>query len=280
MELFIIIFFVILGALIGSFLNVVILRYNTGKGIDGRSACFACAKTLEWYELIPVFSYLFQKGKCRKCKSSISRQYILVEILTAALFAFIAGRILLPLYEAYTVITILNIVITLAASCLLIVIYMYDLRHKIIPDAFSYGFAFMALMRLVLYYQTNIFSMPGILDLIAGPLIALPFVLVWLISKGTWMGLGDAKLAIGIGWFLGLAGGVSALCLAFWIGAVVSIAVLIWTKYRANHAKGKSNLSMKTEVPFAPFLIIGLFIVYFFPMDIFHFNTFLSFISL
>lgn len=273
MELFIIIFFAILGALIGSFLNVVILRFNTGKGIDGRSGCFTCGKTLHWYELVPIVSYLVQQGKCRGCKSSVSRQYILVEFFTGLLFALISARVLLPIVETYSVVTILNLIIALTAVSVLMVIFVYDLRHKIIPDIFSYSFAFLALARLVLYYQTYIFSFPGILDLLAGPIVALPFALIWYFSKGAWMGFGDAKLALGIGWFLGLVGAVSALCLAFWVGAVVSVGLLVVQKYLP---RSKKSLSFTSEVPFAPFLIIGLLIVYFFPLDIFHLKTFIS----
>ena len=202
-------------------------------------------------------------------------QYILVEAGTALLFGLVACRILLPFNDIYTAVTVLNIIISLSSVSILMVIFVYDLRHKIIPDVFSYGFAFLALMRLVLFYQTSLFSFPGIFDFLAGPLVALPFALIWYLSKGTWMGLGDAKLALGIGWFLGLAGAVSALCLAFWIGAVISIGLLCIQRYM----KAKFQLSFSSEVPFAPFLIIGLLIVYFFPMDIFYLHTFLAFLS-
>jgi leader peptidase (prepilin peptidase) / N-methyltransferase len=276
MELYIIFFFGILGVIIGSFLNVVILRFNTGKGIDGRSACFSCAKTLSWYELIPVASYLFQHGKCRGCKSSISIQYILVELATAVLFALVAARILLPMSDTYEITSIMNLFVTLTAVSLLMVIFVYDLRHKIIPDILSFGFAFLALMRLVLYYQEYLFTFPGTLDLLAGPLVALPFALIWLLSKGTWMGLGDAKLALGIGWFLGFSGAISALCLAFWIGAAVSVGLLLLQR---RSSKKRGRLSMKSEVPFAPFLVLGLLIIYFFPMDLFHVKTLLSLIT-
>lgn len=273
MELFIIIFFAILGALIGSFLNVVILRFNTGKGINGRSGCFTCGKTLHWYELVPIVSYLVQQGKCRGCKSSVSIQYILVEFFTGLLFALISARVLFPLVDTYSAVTIINLIIALTAVSVLVVIFVYDLRHKIIPDIFSYGFAFLALARLVLYYQSYIFAYPGILDLLAGPIVALPFALIWYFSKGAWMGFGDAKLALGIGWFLGLVGAVSALCLAFWVGAVVSVGLLVVQKYLPG---SKRSLLFTSEVPFAPFLIIGLLIVYFFPLDIFYLKTFIS----
>ncbi len=267
MDILIIIFFGILGAIIGSFLNVVILRYNTGKGIGGRSGCFTCGKDLRWYELVPVVSYLIQRGRCIGCKSGISKQYPLVEIGTAVLFALISYRILLPLDDFYPVIQVLNLFVTLVSASVLVIIFVYDYRHKIIPDMLSFLFALLSLMRLTLYYRETLFQFPFVMDLLAGPLVALPFVLIWYFSKGKWMGLGDGKLALGIGWFL-------ALCLAFWIGAVVGVALIAIQKYLSR----KRRLTFKSEIPFAPFMILGLLIVYFFPMDLFHINTFLQII--
>src|SRR3989344_1792899 len=80
------IFVFILGTIIGSFLNVVILRYNTGSSIQGRSGCMSCGKPLVWYELFPVLSFLFLLGRCGGCKSRISAQYPLVELLTGIIF--------------------------------------------------------------------------------------------------------------------------------------------------------------------------------------------------
>jgi prepilin signal peptidase PulO-like enzyme (type II secretory pathway) len=272
MTLFIIIFFGILGALIGSFLNVVILRYNTGMGIGGRSGCFSCGKVLAWFELVPIFSFLIQKGKCLGCKSSISSQYPLVEGVTAFLFASIAYVNLVPFYTSYNIYQIVDLFLVLAVVSILVVVFVYDLRHKVIPDALSFSFAFFAIVRLVFHEQWVFFHFPYILNFLAGPILALPFVLVWYFSKGKWMGLGDGKLALGIGWFLGFSAGLSAVCLAFWIGTVVSLGLIVTQKF----LKKKNMLTLKSEIPFAPFLIIGLLIVYFFPIDIFHINAFLS----
>jgi prepilin signal peptidase PulO-like enzyme (type II secretory pathway) len=93
----------------------------------------------------------------------------------------------------------------------------------------------------------------------AGPIIALPFVLLWLVSKGTWMGLGDGKLSIGIGWLLGLNGGINAVILAFWIGAVVSLIWLFMTF---------KKFKPRTEIPFGPYLILGLYLVLLFKITV------------
>ena len=82
MSYLVIAFLFILGTLLGSFLNVVILRYHTGMGLGGRSMCMSCGKKLHAHELIPLFSYLLQRGKCRSCKSSLSIQYPIIEALS------------------------------------------------------------------------------------------------------------------------------------------------------------------------------------------------------
>ncbi|MEI7463154.1 MAG: hypothetical protein WCK03_02025, partial [Candidatus Taylorbacteria bacterium] len=100
---------------------------------------------------------------------------------------------------------------------------------------------------------------PSISAFIAGPLLALPFALLWLISKGTWMGLGDAKLVLGIGWFTGIGMGINAVILSFWIAAFVSIIWLFITYGR---------FKAKTEIPFGPYLILGMYLVLIFKIQI------------
>jgi prepilin signal peptidase PulO-like enzyme (type II secretory pathway) len=243
----------VFGAVVGSFLNVVSLRFNTGMGVNGRSKCMSCGETLTWKELIPLFSFAIQKGACRKCKSKISWQYPLVEFLAGAVFVLIF--MLFPPVSALTAFTTLIYVI---ATCILIVISVYDIKHKIIPDQFVYSFAAIALLGQFVG-GTSWFHVPTLPTLLAGPLLAAPFAFLWLVSKGTWMGLGDAKLMLGIGWLLGLNGGANALILAFWIGAAISVAWLLVT-YRKFKAK--------TEIPFGPYLIIGMYIVLFFNIHV------------
>jgi prepilin signal peptidase PulO-like enzyme (type II secretory pathway) len=241
------------GVIIGSFLNVVSLRFNTGVGIGGRSKCMNCGSTLTWKELIPLFSFLFQKGKCKECKSNISWQYPLVEFLTGIIFVLILVQ-----FPPTSPTTAVTTVLYLIASCLLIVMTVYDIKHKILPDPFVYTFATIALITLFVG-GTSWFHTPSFSQLIAGPLLALPFALIWLFSKGTWMGLGDAKLVVGIGWMLGIAGGLNALILAFWIAAAVSVTWLLIT-YR--------KLKPRTEVPFGPYLILGMYLVLLFHVTV------------
>jgi prepilin signal peptidase PulO-like enzyme (type II secretory pathway) len=163
----------ILGLIIGSFLNVVILRWNTGWSISrGRSKCFSCGKTLSWYELIPLFSFLIQKRKCRGCESKISWQYPTVELATGILLPatfMMSGEYLSVFF------------LTAVAVCLYIVMFVYDMRHKIIPDFFSYSVALIALLIIALEWYFL-----GFIDLgkiIAGPILFLFFYFFWFVSR-------------------------------------------------------------------------------------------------
>jgi leader peptidase (prepilin peptidase)/N-methyltransferase len=155
-------------------------------------------------------------------------------------------------------------VLYLFITALLIVITVYDIKHKIIPDPLSYAFAVVAFIGLFFGEGgatggSSLFHIPLLINLLAGPLCALPFVILWGVSRGTWMGLGDAKLMLGIGWTLGFVAAVSAMILAFWIGAVISVGWMLITFHRV---KGHY------EVPFAPYLILGMYIVLLFGISV------------
>lgn len=247
------IFSFILGTIIGSFLNVVALRYNTGMTLRGRSKCFSCGKNLEWHELVPILSFFYQGGECKKCKSKISWQYPLIEILAGVLFILIFYY-----FPPTSLQASFNTVFYLFITSLLLVITIYDIKHKIIPDPIVYLFASVAFLKLFVAPDLTFF-VPSIGDIISGPLLASPFFFIWLFSKGKWMGLGDAKLTLGIGWVLGFAAGLSAVILAFWIGAIVSV-IWIYIVFR----KFKS----KQEIPFGPYLILGMYLVLFFGISV------------
>ena len=261
------IFVFIFGTIVGSFLNVVVLRYNTGvSATKGRSFCFSCGKKLGPLELIPVLSFLFQGGKCAGCQSKISWQYPVVEILTGLLFVVVfmkyLGLVGLIFNSWY-------ILISLIVIALLISITVYDIKHKIIPDGLVITFWILSLLKIA----TDFFLMSAtpaeikshvIWYLIAGPLLAAPLFFIWLFSKGRWMGLGDPKLVLGIGWFLGPIMGLSAVILGFWTGAIYGLILMVLSKFNWHGLK----IDGKTEVPFAPFLVLGFLLVFFFGWDI------------
>jgi leader peptidase (prepilin peptidase)/N-methyltransferase len=257
------------GTAIGSFLNVVIFRHNTGMTLLGRSFCFSCRKELLWHDLMPLMSFLLLRGKCRFCKSKISGQYAAVEAVAGAVFALVlwkAGGVQFldaAFLQPGGFVHFLDISFSFVLWSILIIIGVYDLRHKIIPDFFAYSFAALALTKLVFLPQTFLFT-PSLWDFLAGPILALPFALLWLVSRGRWMGFGDAKLTLGLGWFLGIQAGFVALILAFWIGSLVGVALILIGKLMRSSLFSK-RVTMKSEIPFAPFLILGLFLAYFFP---------------
>ena len=277
MNAFYTIFAFLLGLGIGSFLNVVAFRYNTGLSFArGRSKCFSCGKTLYWYELVPLASFFIQKGKCRGCGSKLSLQYPVVELLTGIVFAGIFQKF----YSEGLSAPILLVVAVYFAVIwsILIVILVYDARHKIIPDGLAFAFAGLVFAKLFITVSAASFSfyIPELSSLLAGPIVALPFFFLWLVSSGRWMGLGDAKLALGIGWLLGIVYGFSAVILAFWIGAAVGLLLILLNtlgkKNRLAHkmivSLGSPNFILKSEIPFAPFLILGIAIVFFLGIDV------------
>ncbi len=280
--------FFLFSLILGSFLNVVIYRYNTGLSIaKGRSKCFSCGRDLESKDLIPVISYIFYKGRCRTCKSRISIQYPLVELLTASMLTAIFAKYLVlgglmmdPTNVYYWCTLLVDCIIT----ALLICIAVYDLRHKIIPNGLVYTAALLALVKMIAFiWVEHLMGMDLFLGLVAGPLIAAPFALLWLVSGGRWMGLGDAKLALVIGWMLGISQGFTALIYSFWIGTVVILGgiflgeaidafttknnalgiKLFGGKLSASFRRVFPKMGLRTEIPFGPFMIIALYVVYF-----------------
>lgn len=250
------IFVFVLGLIIGSFLNVVILRMNTGRSIaTGRSMCARCSRPLRWFELVPVFSFLFLRGKCRTCRTSISFQYPVVELVTGVFFVLLYIKI--PLLAGFTALSWLAFLFYAVIGAMLIVLSVYDVRHKILPDTMMYPFLFITVLGVVIH-ASIVPSFDGMRALFEGVLVGLPLFIIWAVSRGRMMGFGDVKLMLGLGWILGLSFGMSGLILAFWIGAVFSLFLIA-----LSHGYG-----MKSQVPFGPFLILGAFIAGFWQITV------------
>jgi len=271
----------VLGAIIGSFLNVVSLRYNTGRTVGGRSSCPVCGKHLPWYELIPVLSFFFLHGRCSKCSAKISWRYPLVELGTAFLFliswavAFPGGLVNALGSSTALMQGLIAFLLLCVGWSILVVIFVYDSRHMVIPDGLSFSFAIVGLVHLLVTAAetlpggiAGLFTWPYYLDLLAGPILFIPFWLIWKLSKGKWIGLGDGKLAWGIGWFLGLAGGLSAITFGFWIGAVIALLLLAFQNISGRAAWGK-KLSLQSALPLGPFLILGTITAFMLASDLF-----------
>jgi prepilin signal peptidase PulO-like enzyme (type II secretory pathway) len=131
----------LLGLIVGSFANVLILRYGTGRGMGGRSSCPSCGRALRWFELIPVASFLFQRERCRACGGRISPQYVIVELVFGFLFALSA---LYTMGFVHFGAGYEFLLAGWASSFLLVSIAVYDLKHFIIPDGMAYAFMVVA----------------------------------------------------------------------------------------------------------------------------------------
>ena len=259
--LFVTIFFVF-GVIIGSFLNVYLYRLHTGKSLMGSSHCLSCGSPLKAYELVPLLSYLALRGRCRKCNSHIPKRYILVELLTGLLFVGVA-------LVAADILSLLHLLFFVSV---LVVIAVYDIYHFVIPDELVGALAVSAMTYkfylMIVGYPVQAFWF----DVAAALLASLFLMSLWRFSKGTWIGFGDVKLVIPLALWVGYQSAFSMVVMAFWIGAAVGILSIVSYKlYRRGQPHLRllpQELTMKSAIPFAPFLILGYLTVLFFGIDV------------
>lgn len=252
------------GAIIGSFLNVVIYRLHTGHSMNGRSHCMSCGKVLAWYELFPVLSYIALRGSCRGCASYIPSRYLVVEVLSGSLFVLVWN-----LFSTQPFLLAFNFV--LVSVCM--VMLVYDIRHMIIPDELTIAVGAIACIFIgYAIFQGSEYTVIATHGM-AGACATLFFWGLWYISKGRWIGFGDVKLAFPFGFMVGLEGVFSVVVLSFWIGAVISLT-LLGLERLSKRGKVRlhflsSPITIKSEVPFAPFFITGFLLVHLIHADIF-----------
>lgn len=232
-----------LGAIIGSFANVVALRLHTGRPIvSGRSQCASCGTVLTWYELIPFFSYLFARGKCKTCHSHVSIRYFLVESMFALFF------ILFFLKESMTVLLVISLVFVTLVG----IMVLYDMAHTIIPTELLYPSVLLA--GLIVFLRLG-FSQQFLFSLAGAAGTALFIFALWFFSRGRAMGFADVPFTFMMALFVGYQLALSGLLLSFYLGAGSGIILLL---YRRKHR------TMEREMPFAPYLALGFLCVYLF----------------
>ena len=233
-----------IGLIVGSFLNVVILRGAKGEPLTGRSRCDVCGHTLSVSELIPVASFVIQKARCRSCGTALSWQYPLVEFATALLYAVAAWFFLRESGPEPAALLMLGA--TYLGIAAFVVIMVADIRFQIIPNG-----AVLTLLILGIFESIarHAFFSDGAWAL--G--IALFFAAMWLVSKGRWLGLGDAKLTLATSILVGFPASLAAFLFSFWLGGVAAVPMLILGR------KG-----MKSRIPFGPFILAGTIGAYFF----------------
>lgn len=241
------------GLLIGSFLNVVILRFDDLLTIaQGRSHCPNCKTTLAWYDLIPLLSFIVLWGKCRNCQKPISYQYPAVELATGLLFAAGYGLIFsagLPLTDA-----ILTFIFYIIAVAAMVVIFCHDAYEMMIPDLMSY-ILILAALGFGWFYTHNIVT-----TFYGGLIGVIPIALLVYPSRGKWMGEGDVKLAFGLGLLVGSPAAIVFLVAAFFSGAAFGLIIIGLSK----------RFGLKSAVPFGPFLILGAIIALFYGSSLIH----------
>lgn len=237
----------LLGLIIGSFLNVLIIRGAAGERITGRSHCRSCFQKLSTVDLIPVFSFLFQKGRCRYCGTAFSKQYILVELATALSFVLVFNY----LQNGYfNLIFFLQLAEFTSAVCAGIVVFVSDWRYKIIPNGAVLVIFLAGFLRT---WQQSNFQFNSDFKYNAGSALVFMIILglLWLLSQGAWMGLGDVKLIPATSVFLGFPASLTAFLFSFWLGGLYGIILLL---------SGKQKL--KSQIPFGPFIIMASVIAY------------------
>ena len=235
-----------MGACLGSFANVCIYRLpKTKQIISGRSFCPKCKKKINWYDNLPIISFLFLSGKCRKCKKVIPLRYLIVELITGISFLLIYLN-----FENLYTITFLSIL-----SLILIMIFFIDLENFIIPDSLNFIIMGLALLKNFLpNFNTSLIH--EINQSIIGGMVG--YLSIWLIiylyktfKKIDGMGFGDAKLMAGIGLLFGWQSIPFILFVSSILGLIFVVPSLI-----------KKQKTMRTEIPFGPFIIAACLIYF------------------
>ena len=241
------IFIFIIGLVIGSFLNVCIYRLPCKESIlYPPSHCLKCGNPIKWFDNIPLISYLLLKGRCRSCREPISFQYPLVEVMTGFLFLFAFLHYSLNSF----IIPIFPLLKDLILISFLIPIFFIDLKYQIIPNSLSYPLIISGI--ILSFPQRALFSSAIGIGIGGGILFLIYFIGSYFLKEES-MGIGDIKLSIGIGAFLGGEKTLLFLFLSFIIGGIFAAIFLLL------HLKKK-----RERIPFAPFLAISALISIFF----------------
>lgn len=243
----------IFGSAIGSFVQVIVTRLGVSSIVNSRSKCLHCGKVLSWKELFPVLSYVLLRGRCKSCDSKYGTEHLIIEIIFGLIFVLIYKFILLGQidlnHQLFWLVYYTLFFISLG------VVALYDLKHKVMPMGYFILFFVLSILELLLQYQSN-----GNVAIFFSPLIvAFPFLLLFIVSRGKWLGFGDVLMLIAVGAFFPLLQGITVFFFSVWIGAIVGITLKIINK----------NVQMKTEIPFIPFIAVSVIIVLFLDIDIF-----------
>lgn len=240
------IFFV--GASFGSFLSVVTARLGQREGIiAGRSECPECHKVLKWYDLIPVFSFLLLRRRCRYCKHPIPWSYLVLEI--------IAGSSLVALFLQSGDDFSLELLFFAGMILGFLALFFFDFKHFLLPDRITFP-----LIGVAFLYRTVATPEMLVNTVVTGFVLAMLFAILYVVSDGTWIGFGDVKLMVLLGLVFGYPVGALVVILSIWLAAIVGIAMLLMGK-----------ATSQTALPFGSFLtcVAVLCIIFYHESEIF-----------
>jgi len=240
----------VFGALLGSFLNVLIYRIPKEEDfVFTRSYCPKCKKKIQWFENIPMLSFIFLKGKCSKCKSKISLKYFFVELATA-----MASLYLFP--KEITHYTLALYGFFLSIFCVFIVHFFIDLKYKILPDSLNFYLACLFLVYGILFFSWKHWLLGGLVGL------CFPLLITWLfylVRGKIGLGGGDIKLYAALGLYLGPMGILQNIFLSCFMGSIIGIGLILFKVIKRDY-----------PIPFGPFIIIISFVQIFFPKVLFY----------
>ncbi len=275
-----VVFGFILGSVLGSFVKAVADRSLTKDSFIGRSYCPQCRKTLRWYDLFPVASYLILKGRCRDCQKKIPLEYFLIELLMGVVTGYLFFQFIPPnfldLNWQRQILTVGDLLFKVFIAGVLIAALLTDVKKGLIPDRITLPAALIAFIYLLLssvfkgvvlyqslvvhplgkyllppqsdyYYRTLFLDItPLWAGLISMVIVVLFFGAIILLTRGRGMGGGDLKLGLLIGLGFGFPNSLMVLLLSFVYGSVVAVGLLLFGKKKFGHT-----------VPFGPFLTLG-----------------------
>lgn len=243
----------IYGASLGSFVQVVVGRLHVAPIMKGRSKCLSCGEALRVSDLVPLFSCLFLRGRCRYCKAPFGFSSVVVEAIFGISFLLLYQCVLRG--QATLLMSVAWLVYYTTLFAILGVIALYDRAHSYIPARFLLGFLLLSGMMFIV----RLFGSVDIVTLLSPVIVASPFFIVWLITKKKGLGFGDIIMFFGIGAFFGVSQGFAVFMLSVWMGAIYGL----YYKYIAH--KGEK---VSSAIPFVPFIVLAFLVVLFTDVDV------------
>jgi len=239
----------LLGLAVGSFVNVVIARLPRDETLGGRSRCPHCSKTLKWYDLVPLVSYMILSGKCRYCSKKISIRYPLVELYSGIVFVLT--------FWTFANGSVFTWIVSFILLELFLILAVVDLKHLLLPDSIMIVALVVVVVHVFFNSTSKFYTIFNQGNLISGLVLAAVFYLIWFITGKNKLGFGDIKLVGVIGLLFGYPGSLVVVYTAIILGLIIGVALMIFWK-----ATGKTKLPLGTFLSFSAsmFILFGTWV--------------------